>query len=222
MLPNNNETYISEIKKEFIYLNNTLYDPLISYERGGFSLGNPSLGLTYQIWTLKFEEKKFILNNELGFELVLKELAVDDTIIVKKVSLSFDQNMKYVWGFSYETKEVVDGTRQFTKFYWYDVGTNKYTEMFMPNTSDISLSLDDKRAKSNDINDIILAYVNRDNWVCIRYQRDRYSKENILKKIPPHTLITKLGLTTDLRFQIELKATEPYKHDNNRFLLGSL
>ena len=87
MLPNNNETYISEVKKEFIYLNNTLYDPLISYERGGFSLGNPSLGLTYQIWTLKFEEKKFILNNELGFELVLKELDVNDTITVKKVSL---------------------------------------------------------------------------------------------------------------------------------------
>ena len=42
MLPNNNETYISEVKKEFIHLNNTLYDPLISYERSRFSLRNPS------------------------------------------------------------------------------------------------------------------------------------------------------------------------------------
>ena len=222
MLPNNSVTFISETRRDFLHLNNSLYDPLVSYEKGGFSLGNPSLGLVYQIWTLKFENKKFILNNELGFELVLKELDPLEDIVVKKVSLSFDQNMKYVWGYSYETKNLVQNTKLFTKFYWYDVSSDKYSEMLLPNMTDISLGLDDKRVKSNNSNDIVLMYVNKDNYICIRYQRDRYLIEKTIKKLPPNTVITKLGLTVDLRFQIELRTTEHFKHNNNNFLLGNL
>lgn len=222
MLPNNSVTFISETRRDFLHLNNSLYDPLVSYEKGGFSLGNPSLGLVYQIWTLKFENKKFILNNELGFELVLKELDPLEDIVVKKVSLSFDQNMKYVWGYSYETKNLVQNTKLFTKFYWYDVSFDKYSEMLLPNMTDISLCLDDKRVKSNNSNDIVLMYVNKDNYICIRYQRDRYLIEKTIKKLPPNTVITKLGLTVDLRFQIELRTTEHFKHNNNNFLLGNL
>lgn len=222
MLPNNSITFISETRRDFLHLNNSLYDPLVSYEKGGFSLGNPSLGLVYQIWTLKFENKKFILNNELGFELVLKELDPLEDIVVKKVSLSFDQNMKYVWGYSYETKNLVQNTKLFTKFYWYDVSSDKYSEMLLPNMTDISLGLDDKRVKSNNSNDIVLMYVNKDNYICIRYQRDRYLIEKTIKKLPPNTVITKLGLTVDLRFQIELRTTEHFKHNNNNFLLGNL
>ena len=221
MLPNNS-LLISEEKRNFLYLNNLIPEPLVSYERGGFALGDPSLGLAYQVWSLKYEKFKFILTNELGFELVIKTLPIDIDYEVTKVSLAFDQNMKYIWGYSYKTSLPVEGSTIFSNLYWYNVANNGYEELKLKNTFDISLSLDDKRVKSNDINDVILSYINFDNWVCIRYQRDRYSIETALKKLPPNTIISKLGMTQDYRFQFELRTTETYKHTDDAFILGGL
>lgn len=217
MLPNDSKLYIQEDKREFLYLDSALYDPYICYERGGVDISDPSLGLNFQTWYLRYEELKFILRSEDGKEFVLKTLNED--INLTKLTFSFDQNMKLAWGYS---QKVPNTEINNSTFYWYNTRVDDYDEIKLPNTRDISVKLDDLRLSSNRFNDIILSYIDIEGWLCIRYQRERYLKTIRMLKVPPHSVVTRVGLTRDYRLQFELRAVNPVKHKNNKFLLDTL
>ena len=216
MLPNS-KLYIQENKREFLYLDSALYDPYTCYERGGFDISDPSLGLNYQTWYLRFEEKQFILRSESGKEYVLKTLV--EEINLTKLTFSFDQNMKLAWGY---TQKVPNSSIVNSTFYWYNTRIDNYEEILLPNTRDISVKLDDLRLSSNRFNDIILSYIDLEGWLTIRYQRDRYLKVNRMIRVPDHSVVTRVGLTRDYRLQFELRTVNPVKHKNDIFLLDTL
>lgn len=217
MLPNDSKLYIKDDKKEFLYLDTTLYDPKVYYERGGLDVSDPSLGLFYQSWYLRYSNKQFILRSEDGKEYILKTLTSD--IDLSKISFSFDQNMKLAWGY---TERDTNSSTFKTYFLWYDSTINNYREVILPDCRDISIKLDDPRESSNTFNDIVLLYIDKEEWLTVSYQRDRYLKNKKLIKIPKYSVITKIGLTKDYRFQIELRSTKEVKHRNNKFILEDI
>lgn len=220
MIPNNSLT-ITETRKEYAQLDKVLPNPLSCWRRGGYKIGDPSLGLDDQTWVLDYIEGEFILSSESGQVLTLKKMTEEEMLKkrVVKLSFSFDQNMKYVWAYTYKN---LDSELLHTELFWFDVAKNDYSVLELPNSTEVTLDLDDKRPKSNDINDIIVAYISSSNFLCLRYQRDRYSKEYSMMRVPPNSTINSLGFTKDFRFQIELKVPEAYKHNGSEFLVGSL
>ena len=217
MLPNEQGLKISDERKEYLYSDKTYYDPTTWYERGGIDLSDPSHGLFYQTWYLKYENMKFILRSEDHKEIVLKTLSED--IDVQKLAFSFDQNMKLAWGY---TQKVPNSQITHSYFYWYNTRINDYEEVLLNNTRDVNIKLDDPRLTSNRFNDIILCYIDSEDWLCVRYQRERYRDTHRMLQVPEYSVVTKVGLTRDYRFQFELRAVEPVKHKNNKFILDSL
>ena len=217
MLPNDSKIYIKETRKDFLFADNSLYDPLICYEKGGVDISDPSLGLSFQNWVLSYEDLNFILRSEDGKVISLKTL--EEGINLTKLSFSFDQNMKLSWGYS---QSVGNNLKSDSYFYWYNARNDSSENIYLENTRDISVKLDDARLSSNRYNDIILSYIDIEGWLCLRYQRDRYLVETRVLKVPDHAVVTKVGMTTDYRFQFELRAISPVKYKNNKFLLDGL
>lgn len=217
MIPNNGALYIREEKRDYLYPDTKFYDPFTCYERGGIDISDPSLGLSYQTWFLTYENKSFILKSEDGKQEILKTLTED--IDLMKLSFSFDQNMKPAWGYSYR---LPFSQSQNTLFYSYDNSISDYVELELISCKDINVKLDDKRNSSNRFNDILLSYMDVENWLSVRLQRDRYLKPVRLKQLPPDSVVTNLGMTRDYRFQYEVRTNEPVKHKNNKFQLGSI
>lgn len=225
MLPDQNKLTIHETPLEFLYTTNIKEqgNPLVCVEKGGLALGDTSRGLVYQDWSLAYveESKQFKLTNESGFELILQTLD-DSNIKVLKVALTFDQNMKQVWGYSYKLNNPINDIFNFSRFYWYDVISNKFVQNTLENVSELNITLDDKRQDAGKFNDIIVSYINTDSRFCVRYQRERYGIEYPLLKLPPFTKVAKMGMTKNFRFQIELHAINNYKHTETEFLLGGI
>lgn len=217
MLPNDSKLYITEDKREYLYPLTKVYDPMTAFEKGGFDVSDPTLGSTYQNWFLTYENKNFILRSEDGKQHILKTLTED--IEITKLSFSFDQNMKVAWGYSYKLSQ---SQSQDTYFYWYNTKINDYEEIYLNYSKDITVTLDDKRSSSNRFNDILLTYIDIENWLTVRIQRDRYLKAVRLKQLPEDSVISNIGMTRDYRFQYEIRTVSPVKHKNNKFQLGSI
>lgn len=127
--------------------------------------------------------------------------------------------MKYVWAYSYTT---ISTGKLNTDLYWFDSSKNKYSIMNLDNSKQVTLDLDDKRPLSNNINDIIVSYINSSDYLCIRYQRDRFEREYRMMRVPPNSIINSVGFTKDYRFQLELKTPERYKHNTKDFIVGAI
>lgn len=167
--------------------------PLVDYELGGIALNDSSKGLKVKVWTLYLDD-----NN-----VMIKADGVVPTVLftrpgIRELSLAFDQNMRPFVAFVQHTE---------TWFWWYDTFDNtvKFTQLV--GAISPRCTLDDKRLIAQNTSDIILGYVKANN-LYMRYQRDRYTIEYLLKTNVAATLVT-IGMARNnrIRFRMRLLPT---------------
>ncbi|MES2704842.1 MAG: hypothetical protein V4649_19560 [Bacteroidota bacterium] len=113
---------------------------------------------------------------------------------IRELSLAFDQNMKPFVAFVQYSE---------AWYWWFDTvdATQKFTAL--PGAVSPRCTLDDKRLIAQNTSDIILAYVKANN-LYMRYQRDRYTIEYLLKTAVDATLVT-IGMATNNRIRFKMR-----------------
>ena len=171
-------------------------DFFVDWERGGVALNDPSEGLLAKLWKLE------VVKNESGTQDVQVSAPGTATTIlfsgsdISEASLAFDQNMRpfvaYVQG-------------GLAKIYWYDTAIPGQTTTVL--SSDVKTpkcTTDEKRPWHLDISDIVLAYIRAGN-LCVRYQRERYQNEHVLKAVGATAELVSVGLNKAGRLQFRCR-----------------
>ena len=212
---------LSENKEDFKYLENLPpYNPLIDYESGNTRLDTTADDRKV-LWSLSYDDYKFRLFNGIDYSEILAEIPKEAPILVQKVALAFDQNMRPVWGYSYYSDLKINDNRYFSKIIWFDGTLNKYVEITIPGAKSLCMTLDDNRKEVTDSNDVIVAYV-RNNILLMRYQRDRYAVDKTVLQLPEDSILSRIGMTSTFRFQFEIKTLDSHRIVNNAFLLKGM
>lgn len=137
--------------------------PLLVREMGGIGLNDPSAGLRYQHWTLRYFPGTG--------DMVIEAPNTPQTILftrsgITEIDLAFDQNMNPFVCF------VENGQ---AKFWWFDTNISATVFSNLPASSITPrCCLDDKRETQTNFSDIILCYV-LNGKMYMRRQRDRYT-----------------------------------------------
>lgn len=176
----------------YIEPDNLAFKRLVSYERGGIALNDPSQGLDVQNWRLESDGSIVRLFSELGSPI---ELFPDSGI--RQLSLTFDQNMRKVVAIEHNSGGV--------DLIWYDTLSALEETTFFSDIRTPVVSLDDKRESQSGTSDVIFGYVrNSDNMLCYRQQRERFTVENELVQLAPRSRLRNLGMTEQMRMQFEV------------------
>lgn len=148
------------------------------WELGGRYLNDPSQGLQVKVWRVRLEIERdtglghVILEAPGGVAPGEPEREVFDGVGITEVALSFDQNMNPFVAYTQAGA---------AKFWWHDPTIPGMTHTTLPaGCYDLRCTLDDKRSFNVAGSDIILSYVRAGN-LCVRYQRERYVTEYVLK-----------------------------------------
>lgn len=148
-------------------------DKLQDWELAGVAINDPSEGLEVKLWhgTLEIDKATGVGSVYLEAPGVAKTLLFTGADITE-IAIAFDQNMNpfvaYMQGGA-------------AKFYWYDTTIAMMTHTTLPDGCyDLRCCLDEKRSQNNANSDILLSYIRGGN-LCIRYQRERYLNEYVLK-----------------------------------------
>ena len=138
---------------------------LLDYEQGPIGLNDPTEGVRYQPWTLRY----FPATDEFVVEAPnTPQTVVHTAPDVTELSLAFDQNGNPFIAY------VEDGD---AKFWWYDTEIDQTVVSNLPaNTLTPRCCIDDKRQNRFGSSDIILSYVNG-GALKYRQERDRYTIE---------------------------------------------
>lgn len=144
---------------------------LLDYEAGPIALNDPSEGLFYQAWTLRYfpDTSEFVMSAPNTPNTVV-HTAPD----VTECSLAFDQNGNPFIAY------VEDGN---AKYWWWDPLPAETVVASLPaNTLTPRCCTDDKRriAAEANFSDVILSYVNG-GALKFRQERDRYINEYVLQ-----------------------------------------
>jgi|GEM_PF-576840 len=173
-------------------------DFLIDWERAGIGLNNPSAGLEYQVWQLQVRED----NTDPGqFDFFISAPNHAESVLfrypdVTEAALSFDQNMRPFVAFMAAKKAYI---------YWYDSATASQTISALPDgITSPRCTIDEKRRFNSAVSDNVLAYI-RNGWLCVRYQRDRYTVEYPLCETGPDAQLVSMATTRSLRVQWRIR-----------------
>ena len=177
---------------------NILYGPLVSYEAGPIALDDPSEGQQYQDWVLTYLDSNFILTPlTIGSSSII--LSITGVI---KFGLAFDQNGHPA--ICYNT--VTNGY-----LYWFDSAIPGFvTTNFGTGVHSLALTLDDKRNRQTQANDIILWYtkVGATNYDLFnRVQRERFTIETLMESDIPKYILQS-GMHEGYRVQITLASSQ--------------
>lgn len=172
---------------------NAAATPLIDVGMGGIGLADASVGLLYQLWTLRYEAP----------DVVVSAPEVPDTVLfsragITELALAFDQNMRAFVAF------VQDGQ---ARFWWYDSNLSAQTFTDLPADAKNPRScMDEKRAALRSDSDIILAYT-RGTGLYYRQQRERFQTERLLAD-PCGGKLVSIGMSKALRLQFKLRPSD--------------
>ena len=196
---NQSGSYLSSLLMADHYLSPDDLDtyPLMDFESGPIALNDPTEGLFYQTWTLRY----FPATDEFVIEAPNTPATVVHTAPdVSELSLAFDQNGNPFIAY------VEDGD---AKFFWFDPTIPGDTVTNLPaNSLTPRCCTDDKREASAAANrsDIILCYVNGGDLL-FRQERDRYTVEYTLQSPFLHpvfelpAVLKKVGMNKQNRLQ---------------------
>jgi hypothetical protein len=173
-------------------------DKLIAFELGGAALNDPSQGLAVKLWTAKLE-----IDRETGVGSVYVEAAgVAKTLLfsgvgIDEVDACFDQNMNPFVAYMQNGQG---------RFYWYNPVVGGMDDTDLPTGCyDLRCSLDDKRPFNIAESDIVLSYIRAGN-LCMRYQRDRFTVEHILRDdLGPSVRLVSMAMNRGSRMQWRLR-----------------
>lgn len=180
----------------FLYPDNvTPRKRIEDFELGGTAIQDPSNGLEVQPWFgywSALDNRVYLRPNITGTPI---DLGIVQANVVE-MSFTFDQNMRWVLALLLADDSL--------KFYWYDTVISGYTISTYTDIYSAKLSLDDKRAKSIqlDTSDVILTYVKNDQSLYTRVQRDRYEIEYLMTiDVPNNYRIINFGMAKNNRLQ---------------------
>lgn len=173
-------------------------DKLVDWELGGVALNDPSAGLAVKLWKLTA-----VLNDDgVTVDLVLTAPGVAATVPVSgaditEIALAFDQNMNVFVAYTQGGA---------AKIYWYDTLLPGMTTTTLPaGCYNLRCTLDDKRDFAIEDSDIVLGYL-RDGNLCVRYQRDRYGTEYVLRSgVGADAQLVSMAMNIGSRLQFRLR-----------------
>lgn len=168
------------------------------YERGGVALNDSSQGLLAQNWRARVVGSNIMISAA-PYATETVALTVPG---VTEVAIAFDQLMS-------PTIAYMVGTQSY--LWWYDSSIpGRVTTTLASDVRNPFLSMDDKRAGAGARNDILIVYL-RGDTVYYRQQRDRFLTEYLLYAFSQTVeKITRVGLGSDLRFNVEVKLVSSY------------
>jgi hypothetical protein len=184
-----NQLSTTFVNAPFVEKSNNLNAPLIDYEMGGVALNDASQGLKVKLWTLYMDGQNVMVTAEGVTPTVLFSLPG-----IRELSLAFDQNMRPFVAFVQYAN---------AKFWWFDTAVGHVVFTDLPGAVTPRCTLDDKRLIAQNTSDIILAYVKANN-LYMRYQRDRYTIEYLLRSNVNATLVT-IGMATNNRLRFKMR-----------------
>lgn len=148
-------------------------DYLQDWELAGVALNDSSQGRLVKVWHLEGVYNR----DEDQVELYLEAPSVPRTFLfaapnITEVALAFDQNMNPFVAYH-------EGA--LAKIYWYDPTLPGMTHTTLPaGIRNMRCTMDERTEKLIGNSDIILCYIRSGN-LCLRYQRERYQTEHILR-----------------------------------------
>ena len=172
---------------------------LTSHEAGPIARSDPSGGQKYQEWILSW-------NNGSG-DFTLTPQTIGDPVVVlnaanvTQLGLAFDQNGRETICYNTATNGYL---------YWWDSSVPGFvTTDFGTDIVSMGLTLDDKRPRETQVNDIILWYTKVgavDYDLFNRIQRERYENETLMAE-EIYRYITQVGMNDGTRVQITTNET---------------
>lgn len=189
MMPDNQLSLI-QLPRPLLPPKDLPFDPLVSQHRGGVAIGDASLGLDMQTWTLSIESGTLVLRDSFIYESVLVTAAG-----VSECSLAFDQNMSPVA--AYEQAGVA-------KLYYYDSVLAAFTTLSVVDAKYARTITDDIRFAPNvsNLNDVLFFYI-LNHELCVRVQRERFLISHVLKNVGDF-ILQHVGMNDRLRLQMNL------------------
>lgn len=188
-------------------------DFLVDWERGGIALNDSSQGMLVQVWRLDIVRD--VDNVDLWHVYASapsagRILLFSDTAITEG-ALSFDQNMNPF---------VVYTSSGQPKMFWYDSEQAAQVTTNLPASwRSLRCTIDDKRVFNVSNSDNVLAYV-RDGWLCVRYQRTRYTQELQLAQVGSQAELVSVAMNSAFRLQFRVRNVTANINDG-RFLVQS-
>lgn len=169
------------------------FKPLSGFTLGGDDLYSNTTNLGTHLWKYWYENNKIIVQRE---DDESKRYELFEMHDVSELSVTFNQSM---------SPEFVYVHRDDVFLGWFDTADQEFktTQLDQSYKSPkIILDFPDKYSKESDV---VLVYTNNYRQLCVRYQRERYTREHILKNnIKPHILI-RVGLNVGNRLQFVLE-----------------
>ena len=166
-------------------------DPLVSFERGGIALNDPSRGLDYQNWRC-YIEGGVVKVTPVGGGTITSVFTPSG--IVTSLSLAFDTNMAVTICY------VEDGL---VKLRWFNTLTALIQTDTIAGATACRCGTDEKRSGLEGLSDVIFAYLRAGN-LYYRQQRDRYLIEYTVGAVPGAFKMRRIGKNVGNRFQFEL------------------
>src|SRR5690554_5367368 len=148
-------------------------DKLQDWELGGVALNDPSQGLMVKVWHAFATH-----DHDTGVVTVWVEApgvpatALFSGVGITEIALAFDQNMNPFVAYHQGDD---------AKIYWYDPTIPGMTHTTLPSgIRTMRCTMDERRSAFVADSDIVLSYIRAGN-LCVRYQRDRYQTEYVLR-----------------------------------------
>lgn len=147
--------------------------PLEDFERGPVAVSDPTLGIDYQTWYLRWEDDESLPTY--GDFIITAETTGDVVVIhndtgVSDVGLAFDQNGRWFLTWIAECQAY---------YRWFDPQPGMIvTETMDASVNSVAACVDDHRPELLDTSDIILAYT-RGGSIYWREERERFDTERL-------------------------------------------
>lgn len=190
MMPGN-QLSTTPVPAAFVWPVNHERAPLEDFEQGGTALNDAQSGLLAHTWRAFLDGDRVMIERE---GVAAAELFQRPDI--EQLALAFDHNMQPHVAFVQAGQAWL---------WWFNAQTDAMTFTQIPGARWPRLAMDERRSWHLVDADIILAYL-RDDALCVRYQRDRFGIEHILKTgLPADCKLISIGMNRVGRFQFKLK-----------------
>lgn len=195
MIPNDEFTE-EPIPGKFVTPYNLPVSPLSRSCRGGIALNDASKGRDYQNWFVWYE----VLTGTIKFGPEAIPMVATGSIVrpgVLQLSMAFDNNMNPVLAW-------IDASGGHVRYF--SAATQNYVTVDVPGATSCLVVVDDIRAYSNTLSDVVFAYtIPTGLWYS--YQRNNYA--NPLQASTSVRLLRRMGMNEFNRLQFETDPPEP-------------
>lgn len=182
--------------------------PHLDFKPGGINIQDPTKGLDYQIWRGRLlnpesNRSKIVIDGRYSPEMTLLEYPH-----ISEFSFSFDFTMRPMAVFVANEIEQIGNQQQLFKntyLYWFDNTLGRYALIFLGSVIRTpKILVDDARENESGFyskSDVCLFYW-RSGSLYVRYLRDRFTEETLLKRNIPY--IESIGMNEHYRLQFNL------------------